>query len=60
MAIDGKRRRAVIRNIVFDFGNVLIHYEPLYMAGMYAHTEEDARLLAEVVFDRLYWHPRGD
>ena len=45
----------MIRNIVFDFGNVLIHFEPLYMAGMYAHTEEDARLLAEVVFDRLYW-----
>lgn len=45
----------MIKNLVFDFGKVLVHFEPLYMAGRYAESEEDARILAEVVFDRLYW-----
>lgn len=45
----------MIKNLVFDFGKVLVYYEPLYMAGLYAENEADARLLADVVFDRIYW-----
>ena len=45
----------MIKNLVFDFGKVLVHFEPFYMAGLYAQTEADAELLARVVFDRAYW-----
>lgn len=44
-----------MKNIVFDFGQVLVHYEPAYMVGCYVTDTEDAKLLEEVVFDRLYW-----
>lgn len=45
----------MIKNIVFDFGNVLVHYDPKKMAQSYADTPADALLLEKVVFDRLYW-----
>lgn len=44
-----------IKNVVFDFGQVLVRFEPSYMVGKYVTDEVDARLLEEVVFDRLYW-----
>ena len=45
----------MIKNIVFDFGQVLVHFEPKYMVGAYVEDKDDASLLEEVVFDRLYW-----
>ncbi len=45
----------MIQNVVFDFGRVLVHFEPSYMVGKYVTDAEDARLLEIVVFDRLYW-----
>ena len=45
----------MIKNVVFDFGKVIVYFDPLYMAGKYSENEADTRLLAEVVFDRLYW-----
>ncbi len=45
----------MIKNIVFDYGKVLIHFEPSYMVGKYVSDKEDAKLLEEVIFDRLYW-----
>ena len=44
-----------IKNVVFDFGQVMVHFEPAYMVGKYVSDAEDARLLCDVVFDRLYW-----
>ena len=44
-----------IKNVIFDFGQVLAHFEPAYMVGRYVTDEADAKLLEEVVFDRLYW-----
>lgn len=44
-----------IKNIVFDFGQVLVHFDPEYMVGKYVTDEADAKLLRDVVFDRLYW-----
>ena len=44
-----------MKNVVFDFGQVLIHFEPSYMVGRYVSEPNDAKLLEEVVFDRLYW-----
>lgn len=45
----------MIKNIVFDFGQVLVHFEPKYMVGVYVEDKKDAELLERVVFDRLYW-----
>lgn len=43
------------KNVVFDFGQVMVRFEPSYMVGRYVDDKEDAALLEEVVFDRLYW-----
>lgn len=45
----------MIKNIVFDFGNVLVHYDPKKMALACTDDADDAELLGKVVFDRLYW-----
>lgn len=45
----------MIKNVVFDFGQVLVHFEPKYMVGAYVSDKNDMVLLEEVVFDRLYW-----
>ena len=45
----------MIKNIVFDFGQVMIRFEPSYMVGRYVSDKQDAALLEEVIFDRLYW-----
>lgn len=44
-----------MKNIVFDFGQVLVRFEPAYMVGRDVTDPKDARLLEEIVFDRLYW-----
>ena len=44
-----------IKTVVFDFGQVMVHFEPSYMVGKYVTDREDAHLLERVVFDRLYW-----
>lgn len=45
----------MIKNVVFDFGQVMVHFEPSYMVSKYVTDEKDAALLEEVIFDRLYW-----
>ena len=45
----------MIKNVVFDFGQVMFRFEPSYMVGRYVDDKDDAALLEEVVFDRLYW-----
>ena len=45
----------MIKNVVFDFGKVMVHFEPLYMTEAYVSDHDDLRLVADVVFDRLYW-----
>ena len=44
----------MINNVIFDFGQVLVRFEPEYMCRAYA-DEKDVPLLSEVLFDRLYW-----
>ena len=46
----------MIRNVIFDFGQVLVRFEPDYMVGVYVSDSEDKALICEVVFDRLYWN----
>ncbi|MBP3347638.1 MAG: HAD family phosphatase [Clostridia bacterium] len=45
----------MIKNVVFDFGQVLIRFDPKYMVEQYVTDPADSALLQEVVFDRLYW-----
>lgn len=45
----------MIKNVIFDFGQVMVRFDPEYMVGKYVSAPEDRRLLEEVVFDRLYW-----
>lgn len=45
----------MIKNVVFDFGQVMVHFRPPKMVEKYVSDEADAKLLTEVVFDRLYW-----
>ena len=45
----------MLKNVIFDFGQVLVRFEPSYMVGKYVHDPEDKALLEKVVFDRLYW-----
>ena len=44
-----------MKNVVFDFGQVLVHFDPPYIVGRFVSDPADAKLLVEVVFDRLYW-----
>jgi putative hydrolase of the HAD superfamily len=45
----------MIKNVIFDFGQVLVRFDPEYMCSLYTDSTEDIALLSEVVFDRLYW-----
>ena len=45
----------MIKNFIFDFGKVMVQFEPEYMVKKYVSAPDDARLLGDVVFDRLYW-----
>ena len=42
-------------DVIFDFGNVLVRFDPLYMAQRYIPDPEDARMAADILFDRAYW-----
>ena len=44
-----------MKNVIFDFGQVLVRFEPSYMVGKYVSDPVDAALLAHIVFDRKYW-----
>lgn len=44
-----------MKNVIFDYGMVLVRFDPAYMVGQYVSDPADAALLAEVVFDRAYW-----
>ena len=45
----------MIKNVVFDFGNVLVSFSPEYISEPFVNSPADKNLLAEVLFDRLYW-----
>lgn len=45
----------MIKNCIFDFGKVLVDFDPYYMTSQYFDNEDDINLVSEVIFDRLYW-----
>ena len=50
----------MIRNLIFDFGQVLIRFDPAEMIRPYVSDPDDRELLAQVLFDRLYWDRLDD
>ena len=45
----------MFKNYIFDFGKVLVEFEPEYMTRQYIENDDDVKLAQEVIFDRLYW-----
>ena len=45
----------MVKNVIFDFGQVLVHFEPDYMTGKYIEDEADKNMAKDIIFDRLYW-----
>ena len=45
----------MIKNYIFDFGNVLARYEPNELTAVHVHDKDALRMISDVVFDRLYW-----
>jgi putative hydrolase of the HAD superfamily len=45
----------MIKNVVFDFGQVLVHFNPKQMTEKYIEDKDDVLLVEEALFDRLYW-----
>ena len=50
----------MIKNVIFDFGQVMVRFDPAYMVGRYVTDAADAAILADAVFDRLYWDRLDD
>ena len=45
----------MIKNLVFDLGQVIFSFKRKYMVERYVTDSNDSALLQSVVFDRLYW-----
>ncbi|WP_426350348.1 HAD family hydrolase [Alloiococcus sp. CFN-8] len=45
----------MIKNIVFDMGNVLISYDPFKYTSLFADNEEDGELLYREIFKSVEW-----
>ena len=45
----------MIRNIVFDFGRVIVDFDETKMTRAFITEEEKVAHVRDVVFDRLYW-----
>lgn len=45
----------MIKNYIFDFGQVIVRFDPFYITSQYIENKDDINLVQEVVFDRFYW-----
>lgn len=43
------------KNVIFDYGQVIISFDPYYMTKAYVNDEKVAKDLSEIIFDRIYW-----
>ncbi len=50
----------VIKNYIFDFGNVLGEFSPEKLTAPYVSDNETKKYLSDVVFDRVYWDKLDD
>ena len=45
----------MIKNYIFDFGQVIVHFNTEYMTSIYVDDSDDIKQVENIVFDRLYW-----
>ncbi|MPN35596.1 hypothetical protein SDC9_183094 [bioreactor metagenome] len=45
----------MIKNVIFDFGNVICRFDPEAMARNFCENDEDAKLLADTLFEPVVW-----
>ena len=45
----------MIKNYIFDFGNVICEFYEDRLSAPYAENDEEKRIISDVAFDRLYW-----
>lgn len=45
----------MIKNYIFDFGNVLARFDPDELTAVHVQDEDTRKVVSDVVFDRLYW-----
>ena len=45
----------MIKNVVFDFGKVMVQFESVYMIDKYTESPEDSKMLEFILLDRYYW-----
>lgn len=45
----------MIKNYIFDFGNVLGHFCPEKLTEPFVQDENLKKYISEIVFDRIYW-----
>ena len=45
----------MIKNFIFDFGNVIAQFYPEKFTEKYISDEETIKYISGIVFDRLYW-----
>lgn len=45
----------MIKNYIFDFGNVLAEFYPDKLTAPYAEDEKIRKTISDVIFDRFYW-----
>ena len=47
----------MIKNYIFDFGNVLGNFYPDWLTAPFVQDEALLRTISDVVFDRALWDP---
>ena len=50
----------MIKNYIFDFGNVLAEFYPEKLTKPYVEDEKLRKEISEIAFDRLYWDKLDD
>lgn len=50
----------LIKNYIFDLGQVIVKFDTAYMTSVYFKDENEAKTVEEVIFDRLYWDKLDD
>lgn len=50
----------MIKNYIFDFGNVLAEFYPDRLTASFVPDEKMQKYISEVVFDRIYWDKLDD
>ena len=45
----------MIKNYIFDFGNVLAEFYPAKLAAPFVTDNEEREIISDIVFDRAFW-----